>query len=120
MNGTNQPPMMESPYRTPAGPPPMKADNRAVISMVLGIIATVLCCLPAVGPACGIIAIVLYTKFNRDFNASGQKLGGKGMGIAGLVTGIIGTALGFLYTIYWIIWGVIMGTAGTAFWKMGR
>jgi len=87
--------------------------------MVLGIVATVLCCLPAVGPACGIIAIVLFAKFNRAYHDSGQTLGGRGMAIAGLVTGIIGAAFGLFYTIYWIVAGLILGGAASSglLWK---
>lgn len=77
--------------------------------MVLGIVATVLCCLPLVGPICGSIAIVLFARFNGDYHRSGQQLGGRGMAIAGLVTGIIGCAIGLIYTIYWLFVGTILG-----------
>jgi hypothetical protein len=82
--------------------------------MVLGIVSVVLCCLPAVGPVCGTLAIVFFAKFNSSYHASGQMLGGRGMAIAGLVTGIIGAAFGLLYTVYWVVWGMILGTATTA------
>jgi len=86
--------------------------------MVLGIVGTVLCCLPAVGLVCGTIAIVMFAKFNSAYHASGQTLGGRGMAIAGLVTGIIGTAIGLIYTIYWVVAGLILGTASRALlWK---
>jgi hypothetical protein len=81
--------------------------------MVLGIVAIVLSCLPLVGVACGTIAIVLFAKFNSDYHASGQQLGGRGMAIAGLVTGIIGSAFGLIYSFYWLIWGLILGTASS-------
>lgn len=99
------------PYRVPGGapPPPTRSDGRAVTSMVLGIVATVLCCLPLVGPICGSIAIVLFARFNGDYHRSGQQLGGRGMAIAGLVTGIIGCAIGLIYTIYWLFVGTILG-----------
>jgi len=117
MNGMNQPPYLD-PYRTPfAPPPPPKADGRATTSMILGIIATALCCLPAVGLVCGIIAIVLFAKFTGDYNASGQRLGGRGMAIAGLVTGIVGTAFGLFYTIYWMLVGTFLGGIGSILGK---
>jgi hypothetical protein len=102
------------PYRTNQPPdPPPKADGRAVASMVLGIVATALCCLPLVGIVCGPIAIVLYVKFSRDYNASGRRLGGRGMSIAGLVCGIVGCVIGAIYTIYWIAMAFFMGAAAS-------
>lgn len=114
MNGMTPPPAGQ-PYRTaPPQQPPTKADGRAITSMVLGIVGTVLCCLPIVGVACGTIAIVLFAKFNKDYHASGQQLGGRGMGIAGLVTGIIGAAIGLLYTIYWVVAVLVLKSATSA------
>ncbi|MBN2497954.1 MAG: DUF4190 domain-containing protein [Deltaproteobacteria bacterium] len=107
------PPPMAPPPGMPGYPgarPTGSTDNRAIGSLVLGIVATVLCCLPLIGPICGTIAIVLYAKFIGDFNASGGRLVGKGMAIAGLVTGIIGVAIGLIYTIYWLIVGSVMGS----------
>jgi len=107
------------PYRSaPPAPQPQGLDGKAIAGMVLGIVATVLCCLPAVGPVCGTIAIVMFAKFNTAYHASGQTLGGRGMAIAGLVTGIIGAAIGLIYTIYWVVAGVILGTATSGMlWK---
>ena len=68
-------------------------------------------CIPLVGLICGTIAIVLYVKFISDFNASGERLGGRGMAIAGLVCGIIGTALGAIYAVYWVVVVIFLGTA---------
>lgn len=99
-----------APYRTPEqAPRPPRSDGRAVTSMILGIVSTVLCCLPLVGPICGTIAIVLFARFNGDFHRSGQQLGGRGMAIAGLVTGIIGCAIGLIYSIYWLFIGTVLG-----------
>jgi hypothetical protein len=131
MNGINQPPPPGPPPQAPPDPyrpapghlpgPPTTTDGRAIASMVLGIVATVLCCLPAVGLVCGTIAIILFAKFNNSYKemlSSGQTLGGRGMAIAGLVTGIIGAAFGLLYTIYYIVWVMILKTATSGMlWK---
>ncbi|MCA9668269.1 MAG: DUF4190 domain-containing protein [Myxococcales bacterium] len=93
----------------PSGP----ADGKAIISMIMGIVATVLCCLPLIGPVCGTLGIVFYAKFMRVFRESGETLGGKGMAIAGLVTGIIGAAIGLIYTVYWIIAFFIVGSTAS-------
>ena len=101
--------------QVPLGPGPASgggADNRAIASMVLGIVSIVLGCIPFVGIICGTIAIVLYAKFISDFSASGERLQGKGLAIAGLVCGIIGAAIGVLYGIYWLVVGVFLGSAG--------
>lgn len=115
MTEMNQP----SPSPVPSQPPP--ADGKAITAMVLGIVSVVLCCIPAVGPACGTIAIVLFAKFNTAYNLSGQQLGGRGMAIAGLITGIIGAAFGLFYTIYWIFLSFIIKSAtsslGALPWK---
>jgi hypothetical protein len=39
---------------------------------------------------------------------------------AGYIMSIIGTALGGLYTIYWIIWVVILGTASASLWHFNN
>jgi hypothetical protein len=77
--------------------------------MVLGIISVVFGCLPFVGLVCGTIAIVLYVKFNADFERGGQQLGGRGMAIAGLVTGIVGAVIGSFSLLYFIFVGSILG-----------
>ncbi|MCB9555866.1 MAG: hypothetical protein H6707_07145 [Deltaproteobacteria bacterium] len=103
----------QDPYRTPApGTAPVPADNKAVISMVLGIIGAMLCCLPLVGPVAGTIAIVLYVKYNAVYRASGGMAGGRGMAIAGLVCGIVACAMGLIYTLYWMVAGALIGAAG--------
>jgi hypothetical protein len=84
----------------------------AIPSMVCGIICIVTCCLPLVPVVLGIIAIVFFVKTNKRIRESGDSLGGKGMAIAGLVTGIIGLAIGFIYQIYWI--AIIVGFAFAA------
>ncbi|MCC6747560.1 MAG: DUF4190 domain-containing protein [Deltaproteobacteria bacterium] len=113
MNGSAPHPYGD-PYRTPGPPGPPAGtplDGRAIASMVLGIVATVLCCLPLIGPACGIIAIVLFSRFSAANAAAGGTLAGKGMAIAGLVCGIVGCVIGLIYTLYWFVWGMILGGA---------
>ena len=74
----------------------------AVGSMVCGIISIVVCWLPFVGLILGIIALVLSGKARR---AAADEPGryATGMATAGLVCGIIGTVLGGLYLIYWVV-----------------
>jgi len=60
----------------------------------------VFCCNWIISLPTGIIAII--------FGIAGRKLGGKGMGTAGLITGIIGVALCALVWIYAIM---VVGSA---------
>ncbi|MBW2701516.1 MAG: DUF4190 domain-containing protein [Deltaproteobacteria bacterium] len=130
MSNGYQPPPIEPPPGSPLPPqqetarpqlpvPPADvspAENRAIASMVLGIVSIVLGCIPLVGLICGTIAIVLYVRFISDFNTSGERLGGRGLAIAGLVCGIIGTVIGAIYAVYWVVMVLFLGsTAGMFF-----
>jgi hypothetical protein len=61
----------------------------AMSSLVLGIIGTVLCFVPAIAWACGVIAIVHGARAKRFENR-------RGFAIAGFVLGIIAVSLGTL------------------------
>lgn len=67
-----------------------KKDRKgfAIASMVLGIVALVLFCIWYISIPCGILAII--------FGILSVKSTGKGMAIAGLITGGIGTAIAFI------------------------
>jgi hypothetical protein len=52
---------------------------------VLGILGVVLC------PLCGPVAWVLGRKAEQEVDASGGRIGGRGLGTAGKILGIIGT-----------------------------
>jgi hypothetical protein len=96
-----------------------EAAPGAIPSMVCGIIALVTFCLPLAPVALGIIAIVFCVKANKRIKESDGALGGKGMAIAGLVTGIIGLALGFFYQIAYIV-SIIGGAMSMPFTNMFR
>jgi hypothetical protein len=72
--------------------------------MILGIVGTVLCCLPA-----GIPAIILGNSARKEIDAAGGMQEGRGMATAGLVLGIISTVLSVLY---YIFIAVMIGTDG--------
>lgn len=82
-----------SEYREPQGfnpynNRPPKTNGKAIAALVLGILSLVI---PYVGLILGIIAIVFASKAMREVSRTNE--GGRGMAIAGLVCGIIGTAL---------------------------
>lgn len=89
----------------------------ATTVLVLGICSIVFSCF-FVGLIVGIIGIVLAGKPRKLYKASPSSYDGYGQLNAGWIMSIIGTCLGGLYAIYWIIWVAILGTAAATFWNM--
>ena len=75
--------------------PPKNTNGYAIASMVLGIISCALVCIYYIALIVGIIAIALY------FPA--KKRGKNGMATAGLICGIVGTAISGILLAYAII-----------------
>ena len=80
-----------------------KKDKKgfAIASMVLGIVALVLFCVWYLSIPCGILAII--------FGILSLKSTGKGMAIAGLITGGIGLAIAFIIFMALFTFGFISG-----------
>lgn len=87
-----------------------KKDRKGfcIASMVLGIIALVLFCVWYLSIPCAILAII--------FGVLGIKSKGKGMAIAGLVTGSIGLVVSVLIIVFLVIVGVAMGISDSLDW----
>jgi ABC-type Fe3+ transport system permease subunit len=64
---------------------PRQQASSAVAALVLGILGVVLC------PLCGPVAWVLGRKAEQEVDASGGRIGGRGLGTAGKILGIVGT-----------------------------
>ncbi|WP_246366899.1 DUF4190 domain-containing protein [Paraliobacillus salinarum] len=79
--------------------------GKATASMVLGILAIII---PWIGFILGIIAIVLANKAFKEI--SQHQLGGRGMAVAGLTTGIVAT------TFYGLL--ILFGILGFAFFAV--
>ena len=80
----------------------------AIACLVLGIVSCVFAFVPyasIASVACGIVAIVLAVKVNKQLKEQNAK---DGKVTAGLITGIVGTALSALWT---ILWFTVIGTA---------
>ncbi|MFW6108272.1 MAG: DUF4190 domain-containing protein [bacterium] len=84
------------------GARPGQNSGMAIGSLVCGILG--FACCPLTGPA----AIVLGIMARREIRASGGRLGGDGMALAGIILGSIGTALAVLGILAQII-GALMG-----------
>lgn len=84
-----------------------KKDRKGfcIASMVLGIIALVLFCVFYISIPCAILAII--------FGILGIKSTGKGMAVAGLVTGSIGLIVSVAIIVFAFIFGVAAGISDT-------
>lgn len=87
--------------------------------LVLGILSIVMCwCWGIIGLIMGIIALVLASKGNTEYQANPQaytQSSYKNLH-AGKICAIIGTSLSGAYFVFWIIYFSIVGTMfGTAF-----
>lgn len=85
------PPPPPNPY---GGMPAQQTNQKAVWALVLGIVS-LLCC----GFLTGIPAIILGQSAGKEIAMTGQ--GGSGMAKAGLILGIVATALSVLGVILW-------------------
>lgn len=106
---------METPQST-TGKTPLP---NAVAVLILGICSIVFSCF-FIGLVCGIIGLVMSSKPRKLYKANPSAYDGWGQLNAGYIMSIIGICLGGLYTIYWIIWVVILGTAGFSLMNTGN
>jgi hypothetical protein len=99
----------QSQYQPPTPKPQLP---NAVVVLVMGICSIVFGCF-MVGVILGIIGIVLSSKGRKIYKENPAAYDGYGMLNAGFIMSIIGTILGGLYVVYWLIVVAILG--GTAF-----
>lgn len=88
----------------------MQDDSKAIASLVLGIISIPLSLIPFIGIILGILAIYYYRRADTLMKAQPSKYSGRGMAIAGLVTGIVGLASSTLYLFIWLIYIAIFAS----------
>jgi|SRR6185312_14910030 len=89
----------------------------AVAVLVLGICSIVFSCL-FIGLILGIVGLAISGKSVRMYKEAPTRFDGWGMLNAGRIMSIIGTILGGLYLIYYIIAIVIIGATGFSMWNM--
>lgn len=82
---------------------PVPNAPRATVSLVLGILGIILC------PICAPIAWAIGHSAEAEIDASGGRLGGRGLATAGKITGIIGTVLLILYVLAFVVFFVLLG-----------
>jgi hypothetical protein len=83
---------------------PQQQTGGAVAALVLGIVSVILC------PLCGPVAWSLGRTAERQVDAAGGRLGGRGLATAGKVLGIIGTAL-LVVLILFVVFGIVLGSS---------
>ena len=86
------------------GAPSPQSSGKATTSLVLGIASVVVC-----GLFTGIPAIILGVKARREVRESNGQLGGEGLALGGIITGIVGTLL-WLVVYAFLIFAVWLGT----------
>ncbi|WP_410771801.1 DUF4190 domain-containing protein [Fontibacillus sp. BL9] len=92
---------------TPAPQGPAKTNGKSIASLVLGILSIVI---PYVGFLMGIVAIVFASLSFKELKRTGEQ--GRGLSIAGLVCGIIGTAIYGIILLLLILAVFIFASAG--------
>jgi len=105
-----RPPPAIAPYQPPPSyPPPAvapapRADNRAVVALVIGIFGLVLGMPFGIpGLICGPIAYFMGKSAATRIDASSGTLGGRGLALTAWVFGIVATAVGALVTLAWMV-----------------
>lgn len=113
---TNQPPQSpqdDSAYgQYPYTGRPPTTNGKAVASMVLGIVSLVSCCM---GLVTGPLAIIFAVSAKKEIAASRGAQTGEGMATAGLVMGIIGTAVYAPLVLMWVFGVMTMPFGAVAF-----
>lgn len=97
------------PYGAPAAAAIAPTHGSAALALVLGILSLFLC-----GLFTGIPAMVVGRRATREIDSSGGTLGGRGLASAGFWTGLVGTALSALGTLFFILVFVLAATAPTS------
>ncbi|MNI69402.1 hypothetical protein D3C73_1251440 [compost metagenome] len=85
-------------YPPPVPPAPPRTNGKSIAALVLGILSVVT---PYIGLLFGIIAIVLASLSLKEIRRNYE--GGRGLAIAGLVCGIVGTIIYALLILLFVV-----------------
>ena len=88
-------------------PAPSSASARSIWSLVLGILSLVTGCF-LLGIPLGIIASLLGWLELSAIKRGEAPEAGRGLAVAGLVTGILGAGMGFLLAAYCVLMGTLL------------
>jgi len=93
----------ENQHYYPPSPPPVTTNGKSIAALVLGILAIVI---PYIGLLFGIIAIIFSTLALKEIRIRQDQ--GRGLAIAGLVCGIIGTIIYAILILLFIIFALVV------------
>lgn len=96
-------------YGFPATPRPAQIEGLAIASFVVALVGLVMLCIYGLGVVACIIAIPLAVTARQRIKDSQGSLTGEGFATAGLIIGVIGTALGALWLV--LLAAVIVGSS---------
>lgn len=98
-------------YNSDTMPPPpyvpLKTNTKSVVSLVLGILSIII---PYLGFLIGIVAIVFASLSFKEIRMRMEQ--GKGLAVAGLVCGIIGTAIYAIIAVFFVFTYLLFTNAG--------
>ena len=98
---------LQGPYNNyPPPMPPAKTNGKSITALVLGILSIAL---PYIGFLIGIVAIIFASLSFKELKYKNEQ--GRGMAVAGLVCGIVGTALYAIIIVILIILFVFVAAA---------
>lgn len=89
------------PYAVPVASP-APSNTLALISMIVGIVGAVASCACFVSVPAGVAAVIMGFIGRAQIDRSGGTQRGRGMALAGIITGGIGAAIGLLFIILWL------------------
>jgi len=96
--------------------PGEKAGVLAIVSLITGIVSVVFGCIPFAGIffafTCGLAAIITGVMERKKIASGESSQKGKGMALAGLITGICGLVFGIVWIILIAISGSLLGIFG--------
>jgi len=78
---------------------PRRTSIAAIMSLVLGILALVVCCLPGVSPVLGGLGLVFAILAFMFIGSAQGRLGGRGIAVGGMVCSIVGILFGVMVLI---------------------
>lgn len=93
-----QPYGQQQDYYPPPPPPPAHTNGKSIASLVLGILSVIT---PYIGLLFGIVAIILSALSLKEIRNRHE--GGRGLAIAGLVCGIVGTIIYALLILFFVV-----------------
>lgn len=79
--------------------PETRTSLASIFALIFGLLGMVACCVPFVGVGVSVLGVLLGVIGLVAISSSDGRITGRGMALTGLITGIIGAALGLFVTV---------------------